>query len=227
MPGDPISNAAIQALISDEIETRVSEAVVELIQGKQFIDAEVLDPLLLGAPPPVCDPFIGVPAATQCAAYQGPMNALIPSGYAKLKDDGVIETETADDDVNELFSTVQAEENWQCDAGRCQFKVAASRLNVYPDAVELVFFDDKDLDSFAFALYTISYGLGGETGRSVRNQLCRREHDSVPSAPEDGLVETFSGYGWPQCESCELIHCTECALHGCLGCGGGDCVSCQ
>lgn len=41
---------------------------------------------------------------------------------------------------------------------QCQFTIPVKRLNVYPDGVELVWFDGKELNNAAFALYVAAFG---------------------------------------------------------------------
>ena len=45
--------------------------------------------------------------------------------------------------------------------GECEYVVRAKRLNVYPDAVELVWFDDKELDNSTYALWVAAQDPGG------------------------------------------------------------------
>lgn len=72
------------------------------------------------------------------------------------------------EDASILASTVHQTKVWACepsadplDAGKnkvCQIKLAAKRLSVFPDEVDLVWFDGKDLQSAAYAMHVASLG---------------------------------------------------------------------
>lgn len=65
--------------------------------------------------------------------------------------------------------------HWTCvpdapgsDEGYCAFTIPAKRLNTYPDAVELVWFDEKEVNNPAYALYVAAHM---QTGTDPSNGL--------------------------------------------------------
>ncbi|MCC6526400.1 MAG: hypothetical protein IT373_27380, partial [Polyangiaceae bacterium] len=86
---------------------------------------------------------------------------------------------------NEVTQLIAAEaknagnDNWRCvpydggataEAHRCEYVVRAKRVNVYPDAVELVWFDGKELDNPTYALWVAAHAPGQPP--SALSELC-------------------------------------------------------
>jgi hypothetical protein len=65
----------------------------------------------------------------------------------------------------------------------CQFIVRAKRLNVYPDAIEPVFVDGKDIKSPTYALYAALVGADASQHTSLTKELCTQ------SGPASGGTE--------------------------------------
>ncbi len=77
------------------------------------------------------------------------------------------------DDPNNWVCEVQADaSNVRCPAGNCaQFILRAKRFEVYPDALELVWFDQADITDPMYALYVATVDLGQQTTFCGRQQV--------------------------------------------------------
>jgi MYXO-CTERM domain-containing protein len=70
----------------------------------------------------------------------------------------------------------------------CEFTIPAKRLNVYPDSVELVWFDGKEVNNPAYAVYVLAHhptGTNPSNGQPTFdqdnvNRLCSFEWDPYP-----------------------------------------------
>jgi hypothetical protein len=77
-------------------------------------------------------------------------------------------------DQGRVLKAAQQPGNWTCRSdGAALFIVRAKRINVYPDAVELVWFDEENPDDPMFAAYAALTAEGGS------GSLCSRRHTSV------------------------------------------------
>lgn len=214
---DPISNEIIQAIVEGEIDDRLTE-ITDTLRASQFLDASRL--VDLGNAAPECDPLIAAPL--QCDAYRTLLGTVAFIGYDNMVSEQLIED---GGEQEALAETLRQGENWSCSAKRtCQLRIPAKRINIYPDAIELVWFDEKDVTSVPYALYVVAHAAEGGDRASAIRSLCRRTHSSFTSF-EDGFQERFAGLGLAPCDSCP--YCTECVLSGCSGCENGPCAACQ
>jgi hypothetical protein len=80
--------------------------------------------------------------------------------------------------------------NWTCvpdsstAGGHCAYRVRAKRINVYPDEVELVWFDGAEPNNSTYALWVAGHAT--TSASTAINQLC-----SAPP-PQGGLVRNFA-----------------------------------
>jgi hypothetical protein len=96
----------------------------------------------------------------------------------------------------QLAAAAKRPENWQCPLvdkcrdrnGHCQFVVRAKRLNVTPQEVELVWFDDVDeYDNPALALFAASFVRNPDDGAvdyNLYRTLCSRAPTELLPGPE-------------------------------------------
>lgn len=87
-------------------------------------------------------------------------------------------------------------------ANQCEFTVPAKRLNVYPDGLELVWFDGKELNNAAYALYVASFANGAPKGATQK--LCSFTQVQPSPAPSynrpfaslsEGKASGLGGFG--------------------------------
>jgi hypothetical protein len=125
--------------------------------------------------------ILGQTALSQCAPdnydpcenITGYVDFGIESGANTLEALGV---ESFSDDDRDALKAAMARrdkaglplKDWTCiptepngDLGYCAFTIPAKRLNVYPDSVELVWFDGKEVDNPAYALYVAAHRSTG------------------------------------------------------------------
>ncbi len=225
LPLEIISNEIIQLAVHNNLEDQ-KKTITELIQGKQIREASEF--ALVGAAP-TCeiDPFEFVHPSVQCQGYIDAINFMIEFGYDNMVDEGLLSVETtAAADKAKLMTAVADASNWICSADQtCKVVLRGKRLNVYPDAVEVVWFDEPDLNSFAFAIYVMIHGATGQQREDSLEKFCKATHDSLPTAG-NGLAEAFAGYHLQPCDECENRYCTECDQWGCDGCPGRWCSAC-
>jgi hypothetical protein len=139
------------------------------------------------------DCALGVPGGDACARAAAELQLAIGLGDDVLGIPGGGPGSPAD----RLVAAAQRPENWQCtnyptppDAcrgvgplprGRCEYIVRAKRLNVTPDTVELVWFDDvTEYDNPTFALFVASFAPS-PTSNQVDFQAYRRLCSRNPS----------------------------------------------
>jgi hypothetical protein len=90
---------------------------------------------------------------------------------------------TSTADQNSLQAAAKAPDNWTCINGNAFFILRAKRINVYPDAIELVWFDGANPSDPMYALYAAAVAKGGN---SV-SQLCARPRMNLGN-PGGGLT---------------------------------------
>lgn len=59
-------------------------------------------------------------------------------------------------DQQRLGAAISQPHHWRCDGDRARFILRAKRINIYGDAIELVWFDEVNLDDPMYALYAAS-----------------------------------------------------------------------
>lgn len=77
-------------------------------------------------------------------------------------------------DQKRVGDAVRLPQNWECDGnGRAVFIARAKRVNIYPDAVELAWFDKEDPDDPMFGLYSyLVWARQNVSGPDPVKQLC-------------------------------------------------------
>ncbi len=155
----------------------------------------------LGTCEPETDPSTGKPVSSitadllLCKGARDLFRTAIDRGADQLglssADKGALEA-TAD------HFTLQKYDNWRCrqptngrddptEHYRCEYVVRAKRLNVYPEKVDLVFFDEKELQNEAYAAYVALASLG------ATSQMCT-------SGPDTTAYRAFYGSDNPHDE---------------------------
>lgn len=151
--GEPISNNEVQNAVWQEIQNRSGDVTKEL-QEEQWVDAGDL----VDIAEPFCTALNPTPAVEQCAQYVGLLEVVTGVGRSNMIAEGIVgEGEVPEDDLLALYSN---QDNWRCKEARCQFRVQAKRLNVYPDAVEIVFFDEPEPELTSYALFAAMPQMG-------------------------------------------------------------------
>lgn len=80
----------------------------------------------------------------------------------------------SDSDQGRLVTAITQPSNWGCDvAERAYFILRAKRINIYPDAVELVWFDSINVDDPMYALYAAA------VSQDSAQSLCSRPRTTV------------------------------------------------
>jgi hypothetical protein len=215
--GDPISNNEVQNAVWQEIQNRSGDVTKEL-QEEQWIDAGDL----VDIAEPLCTPLNPTPAVEQCATLRPILQIGTGVGLGNMIGEGLLQQDEVDEAL--LLSNYDLPDNWRCRESRCQLRVQAKRLNVYPDAVELVFFDEPEPQLTGFALYVAAHAAGGADRRQALRALCRRRHDSLP-VQGDRLAERFAGWGMETCTGCNYLN--ECIVADCEGCSACICGDCE
>jgi hypothetical protein len=111
-----------------------------------------------------CDPT----ESHQCEGIVAPISFGIVKGAKTLETLG--EESFSPSDQGDLIGALTRRfkdeaplKDWACvpdnseTGGHCEFTIPAKRLNVYPDAVELVWFDGKEVKNPAYALYVLAH----------------------------------------------------------------------
>jgi hypothetical protein len=215
--GDSITNNVVQFIVTDEIQSRLGDVTDEL-QDEQWIDAGDL----VDIAEPLCTPLNPLPPVEQCATLRPPLRIVTGLGLSNMRAEGLVEENEVDETT--LLDNYDQANNWRCRESRCQLRVQAKRLNVYPDAVELVFFDEPEPALTGYALFVAAHAAEGNDRRLALRALCRRRHDSLP-VEGDGLAERFAGWGMDPCTGCNYFN--ECIAADCEGCSECICGECE
>jgi len=105
--------------------------------------------------------------------------------------------------------------------------VPAKRINPYPDAVQLVWFDGKEVDNAAYALFVAAHAApAGDDRDDAVGQLCRRAHPVFLELEDDGALQRYARTRLTPFEDAQNFHCLECAAWDCAGCGPDLCSDC-
>jgi hypothetical protein len=191
--------------------------VTKELQEEQWVDAGDLVEIA----EPFCTALNPTPAVAQCNQYVDLLRATTGFGRANMVEEGLLGEDTVAEDT--LLNNYSQANNWRCRENRCQLRVQAKRLNVYPDAVELVFFDEPEPELTSYALFAAAHAADGDDRRRALRALCRRNHDSFP-VEGDGLAERFAGFGMQPCTGCNYLN--ECIVADCEGCSACICGEC-
>jgi hypothetical protein len=185
--GDPITNNVVQFIVTDEIQSRLGDVTDEL-QDEQWVDAgELVD-----ITEPLCTPLNPLPPVEQCATLRPPLRIVTGLGLSNMRAEGLVEENEVDEAT--LLDNYDQANNWRCRESRCQLRVQAKRLNVYPDAVELVFFDEPELALTGYALFVAAHAAEGNDRRRALRTLCRRRKATdSPSASPAGAWKLARG----------------------------------
>lgn len=166
----------LQGIVQDKIEQEVPKQVEAKALEQQRQD------VLGGSAIANCNVLVSADEE-QCDAAASQFTLYARLGASKLGFDS--------SQQDALEATIQQEKNgrltnWECVkhatgadlfAGRCEFVIRAKRVNVYPDQVELVWFDSPDLASTAFAAYAATFAPSEGDSRyadavASRAELC-------------------------------------------------------
>jgi hypothetical protein len=163
----------LEADVSDGLETVVS-SFAEAIDAQQT--QMVLPEFMSRCEPAMVDPCADVAEVLAEAVAQGAiaMNTSHPGSFTPEE---ILEMRNAVRRRNDHGVLTQ----WSCHAPEpvledtaaspvCKFFVPAKRLNVYPDSLELVWFDDKETSNPAYALYVATHSP--LAGSGATDKLC-------------------------------------------------------
>ncbi|MEJ7731094.1 MAG: hypothetical protein WKG00_18000 [Polyangiaceae bacterium] len=185
--------------IADRLQTGLAETLPDTLRAVS-LDEQSRNPFEGSSS---CDPADDTP----CVGAAGILGVGVAAGATALgllPDESVaLQLLVANDGGNAHWRCVRTTPGADaCDSNpppaehECRFVTRAKRLNVYPDAVELVWFDGKELDNPAYALWVAAHNPA--TDENARNELCawhpedtwyRRSFTrrSAPSASSDDL----------------------------------------
>lgn len=230
-PNDP-------AGVFHDIEADIEEGIEDL--QEELGRAQTID--LLAAveededgnlPDHGCQPVI--PSAS-CSAIVQQIVLLKDLGAAQLEhEEGFEWTEV---ELEQMKEAIEDPTRWSCSGdspyfpdpiSRCLLTVPGKRLNVYPDAVEIVWFDGRETDRLAYALWVAAHASPDpEVREDAVGALCRTRHRSNPlPGGSQGLQAHYARAVLIPNSNAENLHCLECAAWDCVGCGpelcGGQC----
>lgn len=143
-----------------------------------------------------------VEAADPCAKARQTLALLVEDGALTLSNKGIEKFDDAAGEIEAMTKAVKDPSLWTCDKGddvldkvlhpdpcdpiteedwlrvahpTCRFFVPASRLNVYPDELELVWFDGKEVQNPAYALWVAMQSPFAPEGAS--QDLCAQQEN--------------------------------------------------
>lgn len=179
-------------ILADSFQIDLENEFLSTTTNKQILNGPDKDPHW--------DCSLGEPIESSCSDAANQLAAAVSNGSDNLK----IQSGGPSSPSQRLIAAVRRPENWRCqnhpdppDAcraigprnhGRCEFMLRAKRLNVTPDAVELVWFDNMDeYDNPALALFVASLAAPAKTiDTNAYRRLCSRP-------PSDTLAQSSIG----------------------------------
>lgn len=192
--GDPLIDAVVFGPVSDDIFGDIVKSSLEEIRVGVGQSADALQTIdVLGDNPlfdkaKQCDPE----KVNPCQAAAEMLGFVIEDGAKPAGQQYGVEL-----DVNQLTSLVKKPEAWSCvaekDGGKaeCRFFVPAKRLNVYPDDLELVWFDGVEMDNPAFAIWVATQAPYAPAGSA--DMLCGFSQDSNVIFSQREYASSFWG----------------------------------
>lgn len=144
---------------------------------------------------PGCDPNVVNP----CDSVTTAVSLAIPDGMKVMETLGLETWDNKSADASRMVHAMTQRVNpqddtsplkdWSCvpdeapkTGHHCAFTVPAKRLNVYPDSVELVWFDGKELDNAAYAIYVMAHHNTSENPASGQPEFDQSTVDKLCSA---------------------------------------------
>jgi len=142
----------------DALEKELPESIADNFRNRQ--QAPPPGP---GDVAPLCDAGNDRTATARSTFASGARNGGAMLGYSQ-------------GDQDALANAVSQPGNWICGSdNRARFTLRAKRINVYEDAVELVWFDKADVNDPMYALYVAAVRAGG----NLVSSLCARPRTLV------------------------------------------------
>jgi hypothetical protein len=151
-PGAKMLDSLTETAPAKFAELARAEQTTKIIKDEKFAWATACDPT----------------GSYQCEGAASIAGSAVKKGAETLQKLG--EESFSTQDQNKLSDAMMRRVNedapltdWVCvpdnseNGGHCEFTVPAKRLNVYPDAVELVWFDGKEVKNPAYALYVMAH----------------------------------------------------------------------
>jgi hypothetical protein len=154
-----------------------------------------------------------------------PNVGIFPGGIAGLAGKGAATLGGSSADVSLVTATVASANNWTCDAnGNVAFLLRAKRLNVYADALELVWFDGFEPSNPAFGAYCLAMQFNADPDTPIplttttprqagilnlQNKFCTRDNGLFPVGKANfGNFGNFGGTQAPNIRTRPLVTVT-------------------
>ena len=122
-------------------------------------------------------------AGIACDAASNDPTAVARTFFAIAAAGGGKKLGVSTSDQKRLSNAISNPIDWSCDQGIAHFHLRAKRINVYSDAIELVWFDNPNVDDPMVALYAASVYKESEA------QLCSRPRAMVGAGPRFAPVQ--------------------------------------